>query len=124
MSPGLKLNQEERVRRSCQFQEIYAKGRRLSGPHLIFYFMPNKLSHNRLGLSVSKRRFKLSVRRHYIQRRLREVYRLNKRRFLPGYDIVLNAQRFKEGEARLADIQKEVLFLARRAGLLKRDEPI
>jgi len=86
--------------------------------------MPNKLNRNRLGLSVSKRRFKLSVRRHYIQRRLREAYRLDKWRFLPGYDVVLSAQRFKEGEARLADIQKEVLSLARRAGLLKSDESI
>ena len=116
-----RVEQKEKLRQSRQFQEIYARGRRLKGPHLAIFCRLNGLPYNRLGLSVSKKRFKLSVRRHYIQRRLREAYRLNKLRFLPGHDIVITAFRFNKGKIRLVDIKSELLSLAGKAGLLKRN---
>lgn len=117
LCPG--LNKQEKLRRSRQFQEAYIRGRRLSGPHLTIFFKPNQLQDSRLGLTVSKKRFKLSCRRHYIQRRLREAYRLNKKRFLPGYDIVISARRFDQGKTRFQDLQNELLSLAQKAKLLR-----
>lgn len=119
MSPGFKLKKQEKVRRSREFKQIYSRARRLSGPHLTIFFAPNQLTYNRLGLSVTKRRFRLSVQRHSLLRRLREVYRLNKLRFLPGNDIVVSAQRFEQRNPRLEEIKKELLALAQKAGLLK-----
>jgi ribonuclease P protein component len=106
--------------RSHQFREVYSRGRRLKGPHLTILFIPNGLPCVRLGLSTSKKRFKLSVRRHYIQRRLREVYRRNKMCFLPGYDIVISAHSFDRGKTRFEDINNELLSLAQKAKLLKK----
>ena len=119
MKPGLSLTKQERLRDSRQFKEVYTWGRRLKGPHLAIFFMPNRLKTSRLGLSVTKKRFKLSARRHYIRRRLREAYRLNKMRFLPGYDIIITAFRFNKDKTSLEDIKKELLALAQKAGLLK-----
>lgn len=119
MTSRLSLKKREKLRRFGEFREIYIGGRRLSGPHLTMFFKPNQLTHNRLGLSVAKKRFKLSTCRHNIQRCLREVYRLNKMRFLPGYDLVISAHRFNEDKIRLEDIKKELLSLAQKAGLLK-----
>jgi len=110
------------LKRSQDFKQVYSRGRRLKGPHLTFFFIPNRLDHSRLGLTVAKKHFKLSVRRHYIQRRLREAVRLNKDRFLPGYDIVLSAQRFEKEKITLSEVQEEILSLAHKVGLLKKDE--
>ena len=119
MTPRLNFKKQERIRRSRDFKQLYSRARRLSGPHLTINFAPNQLTHNRLGLSVSKRRFRLSVQRHCLARLLREVYRLNKMRFLSGYDIIVSARRFEQRNPRLEEIKKELLALAQKAGLLK-----
>jgi len=122
LRPGLTLSKRERLQRNRQFQEIYVRGHRLSGPHLTIFFQPNKLNFNRLGLSVRKKRFKLSARRHLIQRYLREAFRLNKMCLLPGYDIIISAQRFDfdKDKTSFEELKKEFLFLAQKARLLKR----
>ena len=119
MTGGPKFKKKEVLRSSQQFVEVYIRGRRLRGPHLTFFFRPNRLAYNRLGISVQKRRFKLSADRHYIQRRLREIYRLNKTRFLPGHDLIVRVQRFDKRKTPFKDLEREVLLLAQRAGLLQ-----
>ncbi len=73
-----------------------------------------------MGLSVSKNRFKLSTQRHLVQRRLKEALRLNKSQFLPGFDIVIGVQRFDVTKVTFAELQKELMVLAEKAGLLKK----
>ncbi|MCQ9207873.1 MAG: ribonuclease P protein component [Omnitrophica bacterium] len=119
MSPKQAVNKQEKLKDSREFKEIYARGHRLSGPHLTIHHKPNHLQINRLGLSTSKKQFKLSVQRHYIQRCLREAYRLNKDRFLPGHDIVISARRWEKGKLHFREIKDELLFLAQKAKLLK-----
>ena len=119
MKPRLKLERDERLRQSRQFQEIYIGGRRLSGPHLTIFYKPNRLAYTRLGLSVSKKRFKLSSWRHYIRRRIREAYRVGKMHFLPGYDIVVAARGFNKHKTRFKDLKNELFSLAQKARLLK-----
>ncbi|NQS99757.1 MAG: ribonuclease P protein component [Candidatus Omnitrophica bacterium] len=115
----LRLSKECRLRKNRQFVEVYLRGRRISGPHFTIFYKPNSLTLCRMGLSVRKKRFKLSARRHYIQRRLREVFRLNKERFLPGYDLVFSAHRFEKGKVDFRQITTEMLSLAQKAGVAK-----
>ncbi len=77
---------------------------------------------------MTKKSFKLSTTRHSIQRRLREVYRLNKMRFLTGYDLVISMRRVARTQGAgsggskgrvFAVIKEELLALARQARLLK-----
>ncbi len=117
---GLSLTKKETLRDSRQFKNIYTWGRRCKGPHLAIVFMPNQLRSNRLGFSVAKKRFKLSTRRNYIRRRLREAYRLNKMRFAAGYDIVITALSYPKDKVPLGQITAELLSLAQKTGLLKR----
>lgn len=115
--PEPKPRKREKLRRNPQFKEVYIRGRKINGPRLTIFYKPNQLLYSRLGLSVSKKRFKLSTRRHYIQRRLREAYRaLNKTRFLPGYDIIIKACRF-ENNIRFENLKRELLNLLRKGGL-------
>lgn len=119
MNPRLNLSNQERLRNRRQYAQVYQRGQRISGPRLIIYFLPNQLEFNRLGISVSKRNFKLSTRRHCIQRRLRELYRLHKRDFAPGYDIVISARRPQKHEFAYAQIEQELLGLAHKVKLLQ-----
>ena len=115
------LGRHQRLRRSAQFAQVYTRGRRISGPHLTIFYLPNQLDYNRLGLSVGKKRFKLSCQRHFIQRCLREAFRLNKRRFFSGYDLVLSVHRLKVQKQARPEIAQEMLALAKKARLLNKN---
>jgi ribonuclease P protein component len=119
MSVSTGPKNHQKLWRSREFRDIYSKGLKVHGPRLTLYYMSNQLGLLRLGLSVRKKSFKLSTQRHLVQRRLRENFRLNRRRFLPGYDIVISARRFNEKWVLSKELQSEFLDLAQKAGLLK-----
>ena len=83
---------------------------------LVLYARPNRLGQNRVGITVGKKLGKAHVRNR-ARRRLREVYRLNEEKFLPGYDIVVVA-RSRTVEAGFGELTKAYLALARKAGVL------
>lgn len=58
-----------------------------------------------------------AVSRNRIKRIIREIQRLNREHFLPGYDVILIARRGARS-ARFADLEREFLELADHAGLL------
>ena len=117
MNLRLNLSNQEKLRNRRQYAQVYQRGQRISGPRLIIYFLPNRLKFNRLGVSVSKKNFKLSVHRHYIQRRLREVYRLEKSDLTPGYDIVISVRRRQKHEFLYTQLRQELSALVRKAKL-------
>jgi ribonuclease P protein component len=55
---------------------------------ILCYSKPNGLSHPRLGLAVSRKTHKHSVKRNYMKRVLREWFRL-RQQMLPCRDYVL-----------------------------------
>ena len=84
--------------------------------YLVLYARKNRTESNRVGITVSKKLGKAHVRNR-TRRRLREVYRLNEKRFRPGWDIVVVA-RSKAVEAPFDKLTKSYLTLAKKAGLL------
>jgi ribonuclease P protein component len=101
-------------------------GRKIKGPHLTISYLPNTLRHNRLGVSVRKKRVKLSTQRHLIKRRLREAYRTNKMFFLPGNDIIISFTSYTNGPGKrkfavFSQLSQELLSLAQKANLLNGD---
>ena len=84
---------------------------------LVLYARKNRTEGNRVGITVSKKLGKAHVRNR-VRRRLREVYRLNEEKFLPGWDIVVVA-RSKAVEADFGDLTHAYLALAKKAGILK-----
>ena len=106
-STSLKLNHV--------FRRLY-RTNGFAGPYLVLYARKNRTGSNRVGITVSKKLGKAHIRNR-IRRRLREVYRLNEEKFLPGWDIVLVA-RSKALDADFAALTKNFLSLAKKAGLL------
>ena len=106
-STSLKLNHV--------FRRLY-RTNGFAGPCLVLYARKNRTGENRVGITVSKKLGKAHVRNR-IRRRLREAYRLNEDKFLPGWDIVLVA-RYRALDADFADLTRGFLSLAKKAGIL------
>ena len=98
------------------FQRLYHTSGCANGL-LVLYARKNRGDTNRVGITVSKKLGKAHVRNR-MRRRLREVYRLNEEKFLPGWDIVVVA-RTKAVFADFETLTRAYLHLAEKAGLLK-----
>jgi ribonuclease P protein component len=94
------------LRSSRDFQNVYRKGKRYDGVLITAFVLPNKLSHDRFGITASRKALGNAVQRNRAKRLLRETFRL-RRSLLFGlkekHDWVLNAKRrlpsFKVTEA-------------------------
>ena len=98
------------------FRRLYHTNGQANGL-LVLYARKNRTGMNRVGITVSKKLGKAVVRNR-VRRRLREIYRLNELRFMPGWDIVVVARSRCVG----ADFQKMTgayLALAEKAGILQ-----
>ncbi len=107
---SLKLNHE--------FRRLYAKGKNAAAPTLALYCRKNKLGVTRLGFTVGTK-LGHAVVRNRVRRRLREIYRTNEQRFLPGYDIVV-VGRVRAVHTPYRDLQRHFLQTADKLGLLVR----
>lgn len=82
------LSKKERLLKQYQFKAVYQQGKLKKNNALRIYFMPNGLTYNRIGISVSKKICANLVIRNRVKRLVREIYRLNKNMFGSALDIV------------------------------------
>ena len=85
------MEYSESLKKNKDFQTVYQKGTSFANRYLVMYVLPNQYNKNRLGISVSKK-VGNSVVRHRVTRLIRESYRLNEKKFMPGFDIVVIAR--------------------------------
>jgi ribonuclease P protein component len=111
------MGKNERIKKNSQFRFIYSRGKSYSNDKLVLYMFRNKKNVNRIGLSVSKK-IGNSVVRNRIKRLIRESYRLNKDTCKKGFDIIFIA-RIGSKNAKYKDIEKSVINLIKKGGLLK-----
>jgi len=79
------MKYSESLKKNKDFQYIYRKGKSYANKYLVMYVLENGTSQNRLGISVSKVR-------HRLTRLIRESYRLQEERFRCGLDIIVIAR--------------------------------
>ena len=85
---------------------------------LVLYARKNRTNTNRVGITVSKKLGK-AVIRNRVRRRIREAYRLNEERFLPGWDIVIVA-RSRAVEVSFQKLTQSLLSLSEQAGIVEK----
>ena len=70
-------NKDEKLKSQKAIEQLFAEGKSVSAYPLRMVYL-DKQSQLKVGVSVSKRNFKLAVHRNRVKRLLREGYRLNK----------------------------------------------
>lgn len=118
MAGKYSIKRDERLRERSAFEAIKRRGRQISGGRLALGMLPNSLSFNRIGVSISARVVPKSTRRHRLKRLVLEAYRLNRAGLTTGNDLAIRVRRAK-GYGKFPDIEKELLFIFKRAGLIK-----
>lgn len=104
------------IKRNNDFRSIYKRGKSSVSPVLAVYARKNKLTSNRLGITVSTK-VGCAVVRNRVRRRIREAYRRNEMCFLPGRDIVVVA-RVRAASSTYHEIEKNLLRIAKDLSLL------
>ena len=107
------------VKENYEFRRIYRKGTSAVSPQLVIYCQRNRRGHSRLGVSVSTK-LGCAVVRNRVRRRIREIYRLNKAKMLPGYDLIVVA-RVRAVETDYQKLDRTYLRLLEQLDLLWED---
>ncbi len=107
------------VKENYEFRRIYRKGKSAVSPQLVIYCQRNRRGHSRLGVSVSTK-LGCAVVRNRVRRRIREIYRLNKAKILPGYDLIVVA-RVRAVETDYQKLDRTYLRLLEQLDLLRED---
>ena len=107
------------VKENYEFRRIYRKGKSAVSPQLVLYCQRNRRGHSRLGVSVSTK-LGCAVVRNRVRRRIREIYRLNKPKMLPGYDLIVVA-RVRSVETDYQKLDRTYLRLLNQLDLLRED---
>ena len=103
------------LKKNSDFRRLYSKGKSAVTPFMVVYCRRNRLGHNRLGVTVSVK-LGHAVVRNRARRRIRELYRTNEHRLLPGYDVVVVA-RARVIYGRYPELERSFLQLMRKLGI-------
>ena len=107
------------VKENYEFRRIYRKGKSAVSPQLVIYCQRNRRGHSRRGVSV-RTKLGCAVVRTRVRRRIREIYRLNKAKMLPGYDLIVVA-RVRAVETDYQKLDRTYLRLLEQLDLLRED---
>ena len=86
------LPKQAKLIKTDDFSSVFNLRKRIAAPYLVMRYKPNELNRPRLGLIVAKKTAKLAVKRNYMRRVLRELFRLNQHD-LPAIDLVIQVQK-------------------------------
>lgn len=114
------MQKRYRLRKGFQFNYIYRRGKSLAGKEMVLYYVRNRSNKLLVGVSVSKKIGKSTVRN-----RIKRLFKESARSLLPemrgDYNYVLLA-RSGAVDAEYADVRKTLEYLLKKAGCLKTSE--
>lgn len=76
-----------------EFSSVFDFKDRLRCQYFVLHYKPSDLPHLRLGLVVGKKIHKSAVKRNYMRRVMRELFRSHPSRMLLSYDLVIRITR-------------------------------
>lgn len=109
------MDGRELIKSSARFREILEKGKATRGRYLTVFCRSGE--QRKVGFAL-KRDLKGAVKRNKVKRRLREIYRKEKRRIDAQVELVLLADKRTE-TADYHSLKKDLLETLGRAGILK-----
>ena len=120
MTGNRSLKRSERLSGHATFDAIKRDGSVFRGRQLLVTVCHNSLPYNRIGISISTRVAAKSVIRHRAKRLITEAYREHKEEFKAGLDLIfrIKSNSIKK-TTKLRDVEKDLISMFSRAGLLK-----
>ena len=100
------------LKQNHEFRRLYNKGKSAVSPYFAIYCRKTNRPVSRLGITTGVK-LGNAVKRNRARRRIRELYRTNESRFLPGYDIVVVA-RARVIYGRYVELERSFLQLMRK----------
>ena len=100
------------LKQNHEFRRLYNKGKSAVSPYFAVYCRQTRRPYSRLGITTGVKLGK-AVKRNFVRRRIRELYRTNEDKLLPGYDIVVVA-RTRAIYGRYADLERSFLQLMKK----------
>ncbi len=82
------MNKQLRLLKKKDFDLVFKAKSKVASKDFIIYRKPNNLGHARIGISISKKSFRLAVDRNLIKRQVRSMCQ-NANVFDSNYDIIL-----------------------------------
>ncbi len=116
--PDERFGPERRVRKRKDFLRIQGKGRKTRAFNLLVVTVPRDDQQIRLGITVTTKIDKRSARRNRLKRKIREIFRRDRRYFVAHADVVVIAL---EGATTLEyeEVKRQLRFAWRKVGLLR-----
>ena len=99
------------LKQNHEFRRLYQKGKSAVSPYFAVYCRRNGRPGSRLGITTG---VKLG---NAVKRRIRELYRTNESKLIPGFDLVVVA-RTKLLFGRYQDVERNFLHLMKKLGLI------
>ena len=111
------------MKQNHEFRRLYSKGKSAVSPYFVIYCRRTGRPMSRLGITTGVK-LGNAVKRNRARRRIRELYRTNEERLLPGFDIVVVA-RTRVIYGRYAELERSFSQLTKKLGLTapKGDKP-
>lgn len=105
-------------------RHVYSRGQSVRGPLLALkYIFNNKRDSYRAAVVVSRKVHKSAVVRNRIRRRIYEIIRLQESNIVKPYDLVLTVFSDQVAEMEATELEKLVLQLLQRAGVVVASRP-
>ncbi|MGI6680059.1 MAG: ribonuclease P protein component [Bdellovibrionota bacterium] len=106
-----KLCFKNRIKKRKVFLEIQETSEKLFTKHFLIFTRKSKDKHSKIGITVSKKVDKRAVYRNKLRRRIKEFFRLTKKRFNSPYEIVIIAKKNAINMS-FHDIHKEAIRIS------------
>lgn len=88
-----KLSFRNRIKKRSTFINIQESGRKIYTSHFLIFIRDAVDEYSKLGITVSKKVDKRATVRNKLKRRLKEFFRINKKKFSSPYEIVIIAKK-------------------------------
>ena len=107
------------LKQNHEFRRLYNRGNSAVSPYFAIYCRKTGRDYSRLGITTGVK-LGNAVKRNFVRRRIRALYRTNEAGLQPGYDIVVVA-RVRAAHSRYRELERSLLSLADKLGMLRKE---